>query len=291
MSALLDTAPFPWAEPLASMLHQTLGQLHPTAKAAGLLAAQAGLDVTLVNLDQPPFYVWSDLLTLAAQQGRTRDLVEKVHDRLLSTSPRRGFLAELLADRFPPIDADSEPGPAPPPRFSDDVPDSEALLYRDDLTFPIGRVPALIATLQQLAAAALGVCKLTVQIGVVVKYGTGFRVGPAWLLTNWHVLHDRSTGRPAQAVSAEFGYDDDGRGGLQAAVPILCNPATIVTDREDDWAVIQAAEPLRAEAASVMFLAVDGQLAGLVAVADPIKETTPEAIAALAESPPCGRDR
>jgi Cu+-exporting ATPase len=41
------------------------------------------------------------------------------------------------------------------------------------------------------------------------------------------------------------------------------------------------AENLRHEGASVMFLAVDGKLAGLIAVADPIKASTPEAIKAL----------
>ncbi len=41
------------------------------------------------------------------------------------------------------------------------------------------------------------------------------------------------------------------------------------------------AERLRTDGASVMFLSVDGSLAGLVAVADPIKASTPEAIDAL----------
>jgi Cu+-exporting ATPase len=41
------------------------------------------------------------------------------------------------------------------------------------------------------------------------------------------------------------------------------------------------AEALRAEGASVMALAVDGQLAGLLAVSDPVKASTPEALAAL----------
>ena len=43
----------------------------------------------------------------------------------------------------------------------------------------------------------------------------------------------------------------------------------------------QTAEALRGEGASVMFLAVDGQLAGLLAVSDPIKASTPDARAAL----------
>ena len=41
------------------------------------------------------------------------------------------------------------------------------------------------------------------------------------------------------------------------------------------------AEALRAEGASVMYLAVDGRLLGLLAVSDPIKASTPEALAAL----------
>lgn len=43
----------------------------------------------------------------------------------------------------------------------------------------------------------------------------------------------------------------------------------------------EAAERLRALGASAMFLAVDGKAAGLVAVADPLKPSTPGAIAAL----------
>lgn len=46
-------------------------------------------------------------------------------------------------------------------------------------------------------------------------------------------------------------------------------------------ALASAAESLRTGGASVMHLAVDGQLAGLLAVKDPIKPTSPEAIAAL----------
>jgi Cu+-exporting ATPase len=41
------------------------------------------------------------------------------------------------------------------------------------------------------------------------------------------------------------------------------------------------AEARRAEGASVMFLAVDGRLAGLLAVSDPIKDSTPDAIRVL----------
>jgi Cu+-exporting ATPase len=46
-------------------------------------------------------------------------------------------------------------------------------------------------------------------------------------------------------------------------------------------AFAQTADRLRGEGATVMFVAVDGAAAGLIAVADPIKATTPEAITRL----------
>jgi Cu+-exporting ATPase len=46
-------------------------------------------------------------------------------------------------------------------------------------------------------------------------------------------------------------------------------------------ALAPQAEALRAEGASVMYLAADGRLAGLLAVSDPVKASTPEALAAL----------
>ena len=45
--------------------------------------------------------------------------------------------------------------------------------------------------------------------------------------------------------------------------------------------MLQQAEALRAEGASVMYLSVDGELAGLLAVSDPVKTSTPEALATL----------
>ncbi len=42
-------------------------------------------------------------------------------------------------------------------------------------------------------------------------------------------------------------------------------------------------DALRAGGASVMYLAVDGKLAGILAVSDPVKATTPEAVAKLKE--------
>jgi Cu+-exporting ATPase len=51
----------------------------------------------------------------------------------------------------------------------------------------------------------------------------------------------------------------------------------------DTSAVREEAERLRSDGATAIFLAVDGKTAGVIAVADPIKQTTPEALRALAE--------
>ena len=71
------------------------------------------------------------------------------------------------------------------------------------------------------------------------------------------------------------------RGTLRGRRVVLGN--TVLMEGEGiDWTPLQRqAEALRAAGASVVLVAVDGQLAGLVAVSDPVKKTTPEALAAL----------
>ncbi|WP_277347469.1 copper-translocating P-type ATPase [Wenzhouxiangella sp. XN79A] len=63
----------------------------------------------------------------------------------------------------------------------------------------------------------------------------------------------------------------------------LGNTALMEAEKIDLTALTDRAEDLRGQGRTAMFLAVDGQPAGLVAVADPIKSTTAEAIAALHE--------
>ncbi|WP_292103057.1 HAD family hydrolase, partial [Mesorhizobium sp.] len=58
--------------------------------------------------------------------------------------------------------------------------------------------------------------------------------------------------------------------------------AAMMADLGVDTAPVSAsAEALQAEGKTAMFVAVGGKLAGLVAVADPVKATTAEAIKAL----------
>ena len=52
----------------------------------------------------------------------------------------------------------------------------------------------------------------------------------------------------------------------------------------EDAALVKAAEQHRADGQTVMFVAIDGRPAGIVGVADPIKDTTPDAINMLHEA-------
>jgi P-type Cu+ transporter len=61
----------------------------------------------------------------------------------------------------------------------------------------------------------------------------------------------------------------------------LGNTALMETEKVDWRELTSEAEELRGEGASVMYLAGDGKIAGLIAVSDPIKATTREALQAL----------
>ena len=71
------------------------------------------------------------------------------------------------------------------------------------------------------------------------------------------------------------------RGSVAGKSLALGNAALMQQLRVEVSALAEQAEGLRAQGASVMHLAVNGQLAGLLAVSDPLKATTPDALAAL----------
>ncbi len=71
------------------------------------------------------------------------------------------------------------------------------------------------------------------------------------------------------------------RGLVAGQALALGNQALMAEEGADVSSLLGSAEQLRNEGASVMFLAVDGLLAGAVAVADPIKSTTLAALDAL----------
>jgi len=65
---------------------------------------------------------------------------------------------------------------------------------------------------------------------------------------------------------------------------VLGNAVLLAQEKVAVAPLAAQAEALRGEGASVMHLAVDGALAGLLAVSDPVKSSTPEALASLREA-------
>ncbi|MBA3446966.1 MAG: heavy metal translocating P-type ATPase, partial [Pseudaminobacter sp.] len=74
------------------------------------------------------------------------------------------------------------------------------------------------------------------------------------------------------------------KGVVSGKAVMLGNAAMMEASATDTGPLSEQADALRAEGKTAMFVAVDNRLAGIVAVADPIKATTLEAIRALHES-------
>ena len=71
------------------------------------------------------------------------------------------------------------------------------------------------------------------------------------------------------------------RGQVEGRTVLLGNRALLDQFKIDAGELAAKAEQLRADGQTVMFVVVDGQAAGIIGVADPIKTTTPEAIKQL----------
>lgn len=74
------------------------------------------------------------------------------------------------------------------------------------------------------------------------------------------------------------------RGAVAGKKLALGNTVLMEQERVDAAPLAHAADALRAQGASVMYLAADGRLAGLLAVSDPVKSTTAEALAQLKDA-------
>ena len=244
MTAIVDALPFPWDRPEARELHIALCELYPTSRSILWVVGSVGMNTLMINPDEPPFFVWVEVLNMAARTGSNRQLVGFVVEQN-PRSPKAGFLQAILDEQGEPIESDYQPRAADgSPEFyrdSDQVSEQEALLFHDDLTLEFGRIPWLVGVLTRLRELGASVCKLSARNDGFRQAGTGFRIGTDLLLTNWHIVHFRSL---ATQMTAEFGYEDDGAGGTLATMAIPCDTSTIKGDAEFDWAVVRCAQPL-----------------------------------------------
>ena len=249
---ILDAFPYPWSWRVAQELHVVLCQLYPSAKGALFIAEKLGLPGYELNGDQSAFFVWKDVLEMAARAAALRGLAQLVRDQN-PKSPLRKLLDALLAEPLPSATGRAVPerrlgsgddaGDDMPSFLADDdlVGDEESLLFRDDLTLSTGGVERLIWTLTKLQALAPAVCRLKCRFGDRPGGGTGFRIAADLILTNWHVLVSARAGRCATLVTADFGYEEDSEGNERTELTVPCVIASIAGDAADDWAVVRFA--------------------------------------------------
>jgi len=245
MNIVLTKSPYQWVLPEARELHVALCEIYPTPKAAMFAAVTAGLNPAFLNPDQPAYLLWMDILVMSATNGRTAALVKEVASQN-PTSPRRPFFDSLVSGQS--IVKDAQPRTAQGDAIfltgSTVVTEPEALLFHDDLTMTMGRVPWLIGVLQRLQTLASSVCRLETTIPGDGQYGTAFRIAGDLLLTNWHVVNFGAT--PATKVVAEFGYEDDAQGNGLATTTVNCAAAPVAGDAAEDWAVVRVQSALAA---------------------------------------------
>ncbi|GGD53039.1 Cu+-exporting ATPase [Pseudoxanthomonas indica] len=119
----------------------------------------------------------------------------------------------------------------------------------------------------------------------VLRLAASLDAGSEHPLAHAIVNEARTRGLPltqAQDFDSDTGIGV--RGMVNGHAMALGNTALMETLHVDVSALASQAQALRDEGASVMYLASDGQFAGLIAVADPIKASTPAAVQALRDS-------
>jgi V8-like Glu-specific endopeptidase len=239
---------YPFDDPQGVELRRLISELFMTNEEALDIAQQAGLKRYKLTTTQPAYYLWKQILEMSSSEQRLRKLVETAAGFLHQEHPSLAFFRALLAQETPVLTAQLPRNKDGSTTFIDSndlVTRPEALLYFDDLTLQIGRIPALINSLQLLQQLAPAVCHLLIDFNGLLKHGTGFRIGHNLLLTNWHVVHD-DQGTPATTITAEFGHEDDGQGGFKNTVKLPCRQDNVVAHKDDDWAVITVSSPLDA---------------------------------------------
>jgi hypothetical protein len=231
------TPPLDLNDPAARDLWNLLASVYQSKPQVRDLSAQAGLDNTEIDWDQPMRWVWREVLTVAHQQARLRLLLEQI--RQSGDTAVAARIDELVAA----APVTTAPTPAPDATwkgFGD--PGFEKVIQAEPTFLDI----AFLRRGVELGAA---VCRLLVTMSGQNFYGTGFRIGEDLILTNEHVLFDRDHGHaPATAVAAWFGYERTFAGLDQTPTIVNGDPASIKGAADHDWAVVRTVDAMPADA-------------------------------------------
>ena len=116
----------------------------------------------------------------------------------------------------------------------------------------------------------------------VLSVAAGLERGSEHPLATAIVEGARERGVKAESVSGFESVTGQGVKGRVGEKTVAFGNAALMDALGVDVGSLQVkAEQLRAEGSTAMFLAMDGRPAGLLSVADPVKETTPEAVRSL----------
>jgi Cu+-exporting ATPase len=165
---------------------------------------------------------------------------------------------------------------------------TSGVLFRDaEALETLRRIDTLIV--DKTGTLTLGHPQFAKAIGVspfseedVLRFAASIDQGSEHPLAN--AIVEAARGRGLQLAKPESFESATGIGvrGIVEGRSVMLGNTALLREAGGDAAPLSAdAEKLRAEGASVVYLAVDGRLAGLLAVHDPIKESTPGAIEAL----------
>jgi hypothetical protein len=204
------------------------------------IVAAAGLDPANINFIQPADDVWLEVFEHADHRGQ----VDALLDAAAAFHPA---LRRALDEARGTAPGSAAPAPQIPglilaeeaPRWKN-VPGAETVIDEGAPTF------VDIVFFATGLDRARGVCRLAPWFsGRRIGSGTGFRVGPDLILTSHHVLFDWAEGdRRPLSVEAWFNYEVDDQGQPTMRTEIPCDPASIVGERDQDWAVIRTREPI-----------------------------------------------
>jgi endonuclease G len=230
---LLDTYPFDWTVAAARELRDFLANLYFRQPEAIRIVQASGLKPASINWDQSGIGVWHDIIGVASNDNRLRDLVTAIQDDIGAAAGER--LNELIGPD-PPVDPARFDRPAGAWKNFDEQGGTERLIVEGTNTL------LDVAFLRRGLEISPAIARLKVKM-LRRYHGTAFRIGPDLLLTNHHVLHDWDhADASASAVEAWFGYERDFSGAQLAHQAFLGDPASIEGDKARDWSVVRVGD-------------------------------------------------
>jgi V8-like Glu-specific endopeptidase len=237
----LNAYPVNWTDDRVRELHGALATSIYREREIEQVVVAAGISPADVGWSHPARTLWYDAINQAAGQNVLRALVDSATERYAGLKAR---VDEIVAKQ-PVVGAkmpSDQPGvltPADPGWKGFSGGGRERQIVGGDETL------LDISFLERGLQKAAAVCRLKVRMPSNRYYGTAFRIGPALLLTNHHILYDWANGDArALSVEAAFGYEVDLEGKLRKATLVECDVETIKGERAHDFALISTRSPL-----------------------------------------------